>query len=1119
MKRKKWLAGLMTLVVVVTMTLNLAPTSLANGGDGPSIGFGEHRDWYYTDEALNIALDKSGLEEVDYDSIEWRFGYWNEEKQDGDMFNYKYSSDDGLQLSASEVASLRSMVVEASGGSDILSVSVSAVKDGEEIASCGIGIQLREPYYEYRYPGGTEEGIEIVAGWDYRIDGSFGVYAENGTHPNGQDLSAEITGITSDNDAVKVTKEEGCYLLTAGSQAWGKSAKLVITYKDPVTGKEAQYTTTVNVVDTVTNLNVWSSKTTNQVLPGETVELYANAVQEWDGGSISFPGELEEEAILEWSTEQEGVTIKVNEEPSSQCEVTVSEELLGQDAVVTATLYQKNSDGKKGDKLASESYSLYVTDEYYEIVLKYSSDDKNFDTLYPGESCEVTPVLLYYQRGKEAKEIEAVWGWDISDAKVLAVSKVPQDGKYVIARNSSSGADLNLSAVVEEEVVAEAGWQFDDVYGEVWFEDYEQWMYTDKEDSYTVQLNTEQLEGMTYTVTYQLVTWNEEGEEVLLEGDDLKGCLSEDENHLISLNATGIYDKLKAYASDGCVPVSLRAVAEYSDNSSENEIYFEVYEPHVDYYPQSGEGWTTLKGVEDYLWVAVEGWNYCAESPYGEYFSCELLDCKIAKDEILTAKKTEEDGIEYYKLIGKEIGETAVTITYKDYKGNTQTMEATVYVSDEDYYAVINGENALIRPGSSTTLNAELYRCYLNDDGEPILEKLTEEDMADRNIKCYWEMDNEERFSLEESSDTYSCTVKASADAEYDSANIYCWFGNKEKDDYYATSENYYIESHSDPYYDWTIADDHWIDTFSGYYYLGYDKDVTFEVKDLTSHYVEDGTEKDLTLQGITYDVSMGENAEEALNIVKKENGKYTVSRIGDGDAVIYIQAYRNKTLIAEYEVTFYDYSVYTDTDQTLSLCPGQSGTVNLSIHKGDYDADNKSYEETESWSVSEFEWLNEESIKSLLGSDVTVTQSEDTMSFTVSIAEGSTAKGNITVELAAHLMDGTVLKQTVYLGTFGVHDYESEIIKEATATEEGQIKYTCKNCGSSYTETIAKTGTDGKDNTDNTDSTTPDGTQKKDKDTSVKTGDNNSIILWIAVAAVALAACAVVIARRKRTK
>lgn len=589
------------------------------------------------------------------------------------------------------------------------------------------------------------------------------------------------------------------------------------------------------------------------------------------------------------------------------------------------------------------------------------------------------------------------------------------------------------------------------------------------------------------------------------------------EDYSISLDVAKIYADFFDKDEDmSCVPVNLSAIVKNGENIVLiTSTYFEVYEPHVDYY-SSGEPWVTLVGVEDYRWVSVEGWRYCAESPYGEYISCKLVSCEIEKPDILEAKPVTEDGIDYYKLIGKKTGDTEVTITYKDYDGKEQKLKTTVYVQEEDYYAVINGKDTMIRPGSSTTLNAELYHIHL-EDGEPVIDRMSEEALKEKGIICNWVMDNEDLFEL--TSEAYSCTVTAKAEANYDSTNIFCEFISEDGDNDYATSENYYIESHSDPYYDWTIEDNHWIDTFSGYYYLGYDKPVTFEVKDLTSHYVENGEEKDLALQGITYDVSMGENAEEALNIVKNENGNYTVSRIGDGDAVIYIQAYRNKTLITEYEVTFYDYSVYTDTDQTLSLCPGQSGTVTLNIHKGDYHSDDQTYEESENWNVSEFEWLNEEEIKSLLGDDVTVTQSEDTMSFTVSIAEGSTAKGNITVELAAHLMDGTVLRQTVALGTFGVHDYKSEIIKEATATEEGQIKYTCKNCGNSYTETIAKTGTDGKDNTDNTGSTTPNGTQKKDKDTSVKTGDNNSIILWIAVATVALAACAVVIARRKRTK
>lgn len=526
MKRKKWLAGLMTLVVVVTMTLNLAPTALANGGDEPSLGFKEHRDWYYTDEELNIELDKSGLEETDYESIEWRFGYWNEEKQDGDTFNYEYSSEDRLYLSASDVASLRNTLLKVSGGSETLILRAVAVKDGQEIASTdNIGIELREPFCEYYYPVNSEGEIEIVAGWNYQINANMGARIENGENPEGRDASAKVTNIvSSDPSAVSVAYSElgDCYYLEAGTQAWDKSATITIMHEDLLnSGKTISYDITVNVVDTVTNLNVWSSKTTNQVLPGETVELYADAVQEWDGGSISFPGELEEEAILEWSTKQEGVTIDVNAEISSQCEVIVREELLGQDAVVTATLYQKNSDGTKGDKLASQNYSLYVTDEYYEIVLKYSSDDKNFDTLYPGESCKVTPILLHYSSQQEEPEPigEVDWSWQSDDEEVLSVSEPEDEDVYTISRHTADGVNLNLQAFVEGAKKAEAGWWFNDVYGEVWFENEDYRMYTDKDenDPYTILLNTEQLGDMEYEVTYQLIA-----AETLVDEDKIK---------------------------------------------------------------------------------------------------------------------------------------------------------------------------------------------------------------------------------------------------------------------------------------------------------------------------------------------------------------------------------------------------------------------------------------------------------------------------------------------------------------------------------------------------------------------------------------------------------------------
>lgn len=49
------------------------------------------------------------------------------------------------------------------------------------------------------------------------------------------------------------------------------------------------------------------------------------------------------------------------------------------------------------------------------------------------------------------------------------------------------------------------------------------------------------------------------------------------------------------------------------------------------------------------------------------------------------------------------------------------------------------------------------------------------------------------------------------------------------------------------------------------------------------------------------------------------------------------------------------------------------------------------------------------------------------------------------------------VLIILMFAGCGCEHDYSSSVVKEATYEAEGEMSYTCTNCGDSYTEVIAK--------------------------------------------------------------
>lgn len=66
------------------------------------------------------------------------------------------------------------------------------------------------------------------------------------------------------------------------------------------------------------------------------------------------------------------------------------------------------------------------------------------------------------------------------------------------------------------------------------------------------------------------------------------------------------------------------------------------------------------------------------------------------------------------------------------------------------------------------------------------------------------------------------------------------------------------------------------------------------------------------------------------------------------------------------------------------------------------------------------------------------------------------TAESNV-IEFTYTLKEETSNYDVLILGKCG-HDYKSEITKEATCTQDGEMTFTCTNCGDTYTETISAT-------------------------------------------------------------
>ncbi|MCC8065052.1 MAG: glycosyl hydrolase 53 family protein, partial [Clostridiales bacterium] len=143
------------------------------------------------------------------------------------------------------------------------------------------------------------------------------------------------------------------------------------------------------------------------------------------------------------------------------------------------------------------------------------------------------------------------------------------------------------------------------------------------------------------------------------------------------------------------------------------------------------------------------------------------------------------------------------------------------------------------------------------------------------------------------------------------------------------------------------------------------------------------------------------------------------------------------------------------------------------------------------------------------------------------------TAKGSMTY-VAVCTVNGLTYANIKTVETDMIaHTWDDGVVtKEATADEAGEITYTCTVCGETYTESIAALGNDADDEEDadgtsDSSKTSSSSSSSKSKTssnssesetTSVKTGDNASLILWVVLAGIALVVLGAILLMKRRS-
>ncbi|MBR3385550.1 MAG: hypothetical protein IKG69_10190, partial [Atopobiaceae bacterium] len=359
-----------------------------------------------------------------------------------------------------------------------------------------------------------ERSRDLLPGWDGSVEEHYSVWVEDADHPDGEDIDYRVTNVevVSGGDYIDFepsSDEDGRWWYYRAGNQYG-TAKLRVTYEVPeeLGGGTDWYEFDLNVSADVYEVRVWwDEEYGDSILPGTTVDLYAQGTHRRDGQQDTDEGLTYEWRLLEGD---EAGTLAADPDDPQHATFTAanpSADKMGFDDFVHVRAYLR--DGGEGP-VADSGWAFHVRNAFCEIFPTSIEGDLGI-----GQSKEVPFELRSYLWDADKPSSESYT--TIDDAQLSfwydpnCLSITDSEGNEVVDNGQRDGDDeasypvgtftitrtgdwdtgINIRAVWEDHGQHRETWGnlwFNRLDYHMWFEgdhDLDAWVTRQEDDSFT----------------------------------------------------------------------------------------------------------------------------------------------------------------------------------------------------------------------------------------------------------------------------------------------------------------------------------------------------------------------------------------------------------------------------------------------------------------------------------------------------------------------------------------------------------------------------------------------------------------------------------------------------------
>ena len=739
--------------------INVETTWMDDGNEAHA-----HRDWWFdqqdydiwfddapdrlivegADSTATLPLDTRSIEgasglSIAYTVGTWENDDWSQEFAEGDQYTVD-AENNCVILNGQEI-------LDAVGEDEVHVRVVAKLMAGyDQLRETDCWVEVLKSSVEYSFVNDRN----LLPGWDGRIDRYQHAWVRDAEHPDGWDTEYEVTNV----EVVSGEEHLQEFHVVDNDDGWYYRAKdfgeveLKVTYRD-LAGAEQSYTVDLHIVGTTYDIDLSAPDTGDCLLPGSTVEVWAQGWRhtatfvEDDGeghfeyadttDNLSYTWEFDEGAdfgtLTTDASDPKHVTLHINDVPE------------GEDSVNGFVCIKVRLGDGDVDDVDAMRWAYRISDDFIE---PYPAD---IDARQPvGSTQDVVLELRHYVYGQDGYTTidDAEFGFWFDDNCVLitdaAGNQVVNNGSldegeddvmypagtFTIKRAGDWGTDIHVRATWTEHGEMRdyhRNWRLDNLDYNLWFDgdhDLAVWAindgtsYTSLQDaSNTVQLSDDLRELDGVTISYVVGTWDD--------GEYIETFAPQSGLYTVSADGLTITSNAAQMAAQGVR--DLRVIARASLNGmtlweSDGDFWFHLREAFEHY---------DLPADEDILfdwWGRVDRFRDAfvnnPEHPDGDHVKFEVTDVRIVSedpaagvDDVISLEKrfadddpTSEDFWWEYWALGH--GSATLEMTYTDVSGQQRTHQFTVNVTTDAYQLDVwyLGPNTVL-PGGSVELQAE----------------------------------------------------------------------------------------------------------------------------------------------------------------------------------------------------------------------------------------------------------------------------------------------------------------------------------------------------------------------------------------------------------------------------